>query len=184
MRIILLSALVAVLVLLPLSASEQQDAPEAPAADPGLEAMARLGALVGRWQGSGWMRRGPGEPHYTSSLETVEARLGGRVLLVEGVHHARDDPSRVVHHAFGVISYDPASGHYRLRTHLADGRGGDHEMRLEGDDILWFLDTPRGKIRYTIRIRDGEWHEIGEHSADGESWQEFFGMDLKRTGER
>ncbi len=182
MRTILLSALAALLIHSPLHASTQEPASEASEADPGLAAMAKIASLVGRWEGTGWMRRGPEEPSHTSSLENVESRLGGRILLVEGLHHAKKDPSQVVHHAFGVISYDPESGQYRFRTHLATGRSGDHEMRLEGEDILWFIDTPRGKFRYTIRIQDGEWHETGEFSADGESWQEFFGMDLKRTG--
>ncbi len=180
MHRILLSTLAALLILFPANACAEETEPAA--ADPGLEAMARLGDLIGKWQGSGWMRRGPGEPHHTTSLETVEPRLDGRILVVEGLHHAKDDPSQVVHHAFGVISHDPESGQYRFQTHLANGRSGDHEMRLEGEDILWFIDSPRGKIRYTIRIQDGEWHESGEFSADGENWQEFFGMDLKRTG--
>ncbi len=181
MRTILFLTFLVLFVVSPMSASSQEQSPEAPAADPGLEAMSRLASMAGRWQGTGWMRRGPGEPQHTVSLETVESRLGGRVLVVEGLHHAKDDPSRVVHHALGVISHDPESGNYRFRSHLATGQSGDHEMRLEGADILWFIDTPRGQVRYTIRIEDGEWHEAGEFSADGESWQEFFGMDLKRV---
>ena len=61
------------------------------------------------------------------------------------------------------------------------------EIQVGGGDQVWgsilwrFLDSPRGKIRYTIRIQDDEWHEIGEFSADGENWQEFFGMDLQRV---
>lgn len=176
----ILIILITILVHTPVVVSETETA-EAPAADAGLEAMSRLGAMVGQWRGSGWMRRGPGEPSQTISRETVEYRLDGRILVVEGLHHSKDDPSQVVHHAFGVISHDPESGGYRFQTHLANGRSGVYEMRLEDDDILWFLDSPRGKIRYTIRIRDGEWREIGEFSADGENWQQFFGMDLEQV---
>ncbi len=179
--ILLLTLAAALLILAPIDPAAEEEAPAA-AADPGLEAMAELAPMIGQWKGSGWMRRGPGEPTHTQSLETVESRLGGRILLVEGLHHAKDDPSRVVHHALGVISYDPASGHYRFQAHLATGQSGDYEMRREGEDILWFMDTPRGKIRYTIRLQGGEWHETGEFSADGESWQPFFGMDLQHAG--
>ena len=179
MRIQLLFIL-AVSLLVPL-ASLAQEAPADSQPDPGLEAMAKLAHLAGTWEGTGWMRRGPGEPHHTLSRETVESRLGGRILVVEGLHHAKEDPAHVVHHAFGVISYDPEKSQYRFRTYLVNGQEGDHEMRLEGDAILWFIDTPRGKIRYTIRIQEGKWNERGEFSADGETWQEFFGMDLKAT---
>lgn len=182
MRTTLSSILVALITLSAFNLSAQESAPEAAGADPGLQAMSKLASMIGEWKGSGWMRRGPGEPSHTLSLETVESKLGGRLLVVEGLHHSKDDPTQVVHHAFGVISYNSESGHYRFHTHLASGQSGDYEMRLEGEDILWFLDTPRGKIRYTIQIKDGEWQEIGEFSADGEKWQQFFGMDLQRIG--
>ena len=181
MRTILLPTLAA-LFLCSIVVASQEPAAESAAADPGLEAMNALARMAGEWRGTGWMQRGPGEPQHTVSVETVESKLDGRVLVVEGLHHAKDDPSRVVHHAFGVIFHDPESGHYRFQAHLADGRSGDYEMRVEGDDILWFMDTPRGKIRYTIRVADGEWRETGELSADGETWQQFFGMDLERAG--
>lgn len=180
MRALLLTILIAgLLILLTLPAIAEDTEAEA-TTDAGLEAMQKLSDLVGRWEGAGWMQRGPGEPDKTLSTETVESRLGGRILVVEGLHHAQEDPSQVVHHALGVISYDEAAGHYKFRTYLANGRGGEHEMRLEGDDILWFIETPQGKIRYTIRIEDGMWHEIGEMSRDGETWRKFFGMDLQK----
>jgi len=184
MRTPLLSILAfGLLALSPWTATAQDSptppAPDPVAADPGLEAMAKLAGMVGDWEGTGWMRQGPGEPNHTRGTETVESRLEGRILVVEGRHWAKDDASHLVHHAFGVISYDAEAGHYRFQTHLATGRSGDHEMRLEGDAILWFMDTPRGKIRYTIRIQDGTWNEVGEFSPDGEQWRQFFGMDLQ-----
>jgi hypothetical protein len=173
-------ALILLAIVPALDAPAQEGAAAAP--DPGLEAMGKLAPLVGKWEGTGWMRMGPGEPSHTRSTETVEFRLDGRILVIEGLHWSKEKPDEVVHHAMGIISHDPETGHYRFRSYLSDGRNGDHEMRLEGDAILWFIDTPRGKIRYTIRIHDGKWDETGEFSADGETWNEFFGMNLKAVG--
>lgn len=41
-----------------------------------------------------------------------------------------------------------------------------------------------GRVRYTItRTPDGAWREIGEASRDGgESWHQFFEMELARAG--
>lgn len=179
-RTLCLSILLAVLVSSLSPAVTAQPSPPAEP-DPGIEAMRKLDRLAGRWEGSGWMRRGPGEPARIRSTETVEYRLGGRVLVVEGQHWAADDPSLMVHHALGVISHDPETGRYRFRTYLASGQEGDHEMWLDGDAIVWLIDGTEREIRYTITIRDGEWHEGGEISMDGgKTWHEFFGMNLKR----
>jgi hypothetical protein len=41
---------------------------------------------------------------------------------------------------------------------------------------------PNGaKTRYTIRVVDNEWREIGQYSGDGAQWREIFGMTLKRA---
>jgi hypothetical protein len=37
-----------------------------------------------------------------------------------------------------------------------------------------------GKIRYTIRVKDGVWQEAGEYSPDGNTWQTFLEMRLTR----
>jgi hypothetical protein len=153
---------------------------EEQALDPGMDAMRGIASLVGRWEGDGWMRRGPGEPHTFTSLEMVESRLDGRVLIVEGIHHGGG--GEAVHHALATISYDPDAGHYRFRSYLANGQAGDHRGHLDEDGVFrWEIEMPRGQVRYTIRIEDDEWHEVGHFSADGETWDPFFQMDLKRV---
>jgi hypothetical protein len=154
---------------------------ETPPPDAGLQAMRALSFLEGRWEGQGWMRQGPGEPTRFKSQETVEARFGGRILTVDGLHHdAASD--RVVHHAFAVLSYDQGAGRYRFQSYLADGRDGDYPGELKDGVFVWRMEHPQaGRIRYTIRVQDGRWHEVGESSRDGASWTQFFEMTLTRT---
>ena len=46
------------------------------------------------------------------------------------------------------------------------------ERRIRGD---------YGKMRYTIGFQNDRWEEIGERSRDGETWQQFFEMNLDRV---
>ncbi len=152
------------------------------AADPGLEAMHAISFFEGQWQGEGWMRRGPAEPSHFRSTETVESRLDGRLLIVEGLHHDKETGD-VVHHAVATISYNPETSGYRFLSHLENGRSGDHEGQLEDGAFIWGYEMPQGKVRFTIRIADGHWSETGEFSADGEQWNQFFAMELDRKAE-
>jgi len=155
--------------------SAQAPAPSAPVP----EAMLRLAPLAGHWAGDGWIRRGPGEPARFKGTETVEARLGGHVFVVEGRHLDPTD-GRLIHHALGILSYDPAKGSYRFRSHLANGLSGDYQAEWKEGALVWSMDIPRvGTARYTIRIKDSLWEESGEMQREG-AWIKFFEMRMKR----
>lgn len=146
------------------------------------EAMLRVGPMAGRWAGEGWIRRGPGEPERFKGTETVESRLGGHVLVVEGRHLDPKD-GRLVHHAFATITYDTAKAAYRFRSHLANGLSGDHPAEWKEGAFIWSMELPRvGTMRYTIRIKDGLWDEIGEMQREG-VWNKFFEMRMKRQSD-
>ena len=152
--------------------------------DPILSAMQAISSLEGRWEGAGWSRRGPAEPEYFTSLEQVESRLDGRALLIEGLHHDTGDAAKVVHHALAMTTYDPDAGRYDFRSYAAGHGSGNFEGHVEGGTFIWGFEIPgRGQIRYTIRIEDDEWHEVGEFSADGSQWNQVFQMDLRKVGE-
>jgi len=141
--------------------------------------MRALPLLPGHWEGGGWMKQGAGETQRFVGQETVETRLDGRVVLVEGLHWT-PDRSRVVHHAFGVLSWDDETKGYRFSTHLATGRGGDFAVSLENGALVWEIPGPNGRIRFTIRIEGDRWHEIGTVEREGKP-QQFFEMDLRRV---
>jgi len=152
-----------------------QDAPNPAAAK---EAIAAISFLQGDWEGEGWIRRGPGEPQRFRSSEKVVARLDGVVLAVEGKHWSKDT-NQVVHEAFAVISHDPAGG-YKFESWLATGQSGSYKGRVESGAFVWEMSPPMGKIRYTIKVENATWTEVGQFSRDGVAWQPFFEMTLKR----
>ena len=150
---------------------------------PSLAPMQALDFLVGTWEGEGWMEYAPGKKATFTSREVVEPRLGGRVLVVEGLHESPmpGAPEPVaVHHALGVLSHKEGEG-YGFDTWLANGRGGDFSARLEDGALIWGYDDPRrGEVRYTITVADGQWVEVGDARRDGEAWHRFFEMKLKK----
>jgi hypothetical protein len=151
------------------------------------EAMAKVGFLLGRWEGEGRMRRGPGEPETSQVVERVSSKLGGQVVVLEGlgtVPGAAGAPPRVVHEAYGVLSYDPQKGQYLLRAITAEGRTVDADIEVGDRRLVWGFATPGGRVRYTLSLDEGgRWQERGEHSRDGATWSPFFEMSLRRVGD-
>ena len=168
-------------------AASQPGRPPAPDAVRLREAMKPFLPAVGKWRGEGWMQMGPGEPQRAVSEETVEMRLDGLVLVVEGLHHAKladGTAGTVVHHALAIASADPAGG-FRFSTFLADGRAADARGNWENGKFVWAPPAPPGRqIRYVIdwTVAD-RWSEIGEMSTDGTTWTKFFEMNLTRAAQ-
>jgi hypothetical protein len=159
----------------------------AQSADTSKEKMKMFSAWVGRWQGEGRMQMGPGEPKKSTVDERIEMRLDGLLAVVEGTGKAVDQATNtetVVHHAFGILSYDQASVQYKFKTYLKDGRNADAWFNVVGENAWqWGFDTPKGKIRYNINIDPAKktWNEKGEFSADGSTWMKFFEMNLTKV---
>ena len=177
MRRRLLATLVFCLVVPGATARAQQ----APDPAPVQAAIRRMDFMVGRWRGQAWQQRGS-ERVQTQMLEVVEAKLGGTALLVEGrgfvpVPGAED---RVVHHALGVISFDPRSNTYALRSYLSTGQSGDFALTLIDGGVIWTREVPGGRVRNTARYTANEWHEVGEFSRDGSTWTQVMEIRLQR----
>lgn len=178
MRSALLSFVVATVLLGP-SALQSQG----PALDPAIvqAGIARLDFMLGRWKGDAWQQRGA-ERVQTQMVEVVEKKLNGAVLVVEGrgTVAAPGGQERVVHHAFGIISFDPMSKTYSLRSHLSNGLSGDFTLTLVDGGVTWSRAVPGGQIRNTARYTADEWHEVGEFSRDGTTWTQVMELRLKR----
>jgi hypothetical protein len=113
--------------------------------------------------------------------ETVERKLDGVVLQVEGVGLLAGGPdTRVVHHALAVIAFDPQAATYGLRSYIASGQYGDFTLTLVPGGVTWSREVPGGRIRNTALIGNGEWNEIGEFSRDGITWVQIMELKLKK----
>jgi hypothetical protein len=140
-------------------------------------AQRRLDFLEGDWSGEGWMQMGPRRTTFTSH-ETVTREAGGLVLLVKGRHLAGE---RVVHDALGIVAAND-DGTYTFTSWLANGLSGVHAGEWKDGAFVWRMDTPAGRVRYTIRLDDqGRWHETGDRLGDDGRATPFFEMMLVRS---
>lgn len=170
-------------------ASEAQEtaapSPQEPAAVQ-REAMKRLQSWAGQWRGSGWILTWPSRTRQEFTItETVQSKLGGTVLLVEGLGRGKDPQSGAevdTHVTLAVLSYDEKAQTYRFRTHEATGRALDAVAKPIDGGLEWgFRDETSGStIRFTIHLDGNRWHEVGEASRDGKTWHKFLEMTLER----
>jgi hypothetical protein len=162
-------------------------APAAPLAGQAVAAPAEMGKLdflAGEWRGEGWALTQAGRETF-SQRERVLKLVDGHVLVIEGLGKAvgpEQSEGATVHQAFAVVSYEPAARIYRMRTfRAADGQWREHELTVRDRGFVWGFPTPQGQVRFTMDITAaGQWHEIGEFSADGATWRQFLEFTLSK----
>ncbi|HEU4391867.1 MAG TPA: hypothetical protein VFV34_29040, partial [Blastocatellia bacterium] len=149
-----------------------------------LAEMKKLEMMAGNWKGEGWAFARSGRVEFISS-EKVERQLDGLLLVIEGLHHRKLEggkPGEVVHHAYAVISYDPAGPGYLFDAYQLDGHHLDAKARSAGPNTFeWGFTSPQGTVRYTIKFEGDRWNEVGETSQDGTTWRKIFEMNLQRA---
>lgn len=142
--------------------------------------MKKLDWLVGHWKGTGWIQMGPQGRQEFTQTETIQGKLDGLVLVIEGEAKSKEDGS-TIHTALAFVSYDEPAKTFRWRAFTAEGRQTDAEAKVGADTLEWGLQTPRGRMRYIIKLNEkGEWFEVGEMTQDGQTWRQFFEMTLQR----
>ena len=147
--------------------------------------------MVGSWEGTSWIEFAPGQRRTNNSLETVQSKVGGAVLLFEGFHKGKrpgQDGKEVevtTHDSLSMLLYDGKAKRYRFVAYTARQGYGDFEAKLIDGGWQWETASPAGKLRFTITHTDkDEWFESGEASEDGKSWRKFFEMTLHRVKSR
>lgn len=147
-----------------------------------MEAMQKLAFLEGNWNGTASMMIREHGKQVVNQTEKVEYKLGGTILVIEGLGKSADEPTKTVHHAFAVINYDEASKAYRFKSWLENGLSGEYVANFdESGTFIWTMDKNDGTVRYKIKVdENGQWTETGEWSGDGVQWTEFFSMALKK----
>ncbi len=168
-----LSSLVAFALLAP--ATLPQDASDK-------KQMEKLAFLVGKWEGEGWMSRGPEERMEFKGTETVQMKLGGLALLVEGEFVDKTD-GRIVHQTLGVINYRPDRSAFNLRAYLFNRPSADYRLEALSNGYTWSYELEHGAtIKYTMNLmNDGTWLERGTYAMEGMDPVPIFEMRLKKS---
>ncbi len=149
------------------------------------EAMKKMYWWIGEWNGTAISRMGQGRTDTVSMHESIKSNLGGTILVIEGIgHRVRNNMAtdEIVHHAFGVLSYDEKAGKFRWQAwRIPYGVYTEYAPEVSENEFRWGMDVPHGKMRYVGKLEsNGEWHEVGEYSSDEQSWFGVFEMRLTR----
>ena len=178
----ILRALCVATLALVAAASFAQTPPDATALlDAQREGMKRLSRMDGVWRGRATTLLPNGDQRSITQTERIGPFLGGTVKVIEG--RGYDGGGQVVFNAFGIVSFDPASQKYSIRSY-AQGRQGDFPFRPTDDGYTWEVPAgPGAFVRYTATIRDNQLREIGERVAGGAAPVRVFEMVLERVGD-
>ena len=168
--------LIVLLFLLPVAPAAAQP-PDVQALAAQREAMARLAWMDGIWRGPA-TTQSPAGPHSVTQTERIGPMLGGTIKVLEGRGYNADGSTGF--NAFGIISYDVASGTYRLHSY-ALGRAGDFTLTPTAEGYVWDIPAGPFTIRYTATLADGTWTEVGDRITVGRPPQRFFEMHLRRV---
>lgn len=142
-------------------------------------AMVKLTQMRGTWRGPAVSKTQQGEIRMTQT-ERVGTFLDGTLTLVEGKAFMED--GKIGFHAFGAISYDPATQSYWMSSH-AQGRSGRFQLSLTDNGWTWDIPAGPAKIHYVAGFAAGKWTETGDYVAPGQPARRIFEMTLTRIGD-
>ena len=155
--------------------------PRAPNVEAQRIAMEKLQFLVGEWSGEATVLRGPGQFAEMAQTESVQFKLEGLVLMIEGVGRNKTD-GKVSLQALGLISFDDETGTYKMRA-FNDGRWLETEVALAAgsDSISWGFALDAYKTITVLRINEnGEWTEHGELTIGDRPPQKMMALKVRR----
>ncbi len=145
-------------------------------------AMEKLAWMDGTWRGPGSTQIATGT-YTVTQTERIGPMLGGTLRVIEGKGYNPD--GSVGFNAFAIISYDPATKAYVMRSY-AGGRVGNFPLvpTESGTTKGYYWEIPAGPatIRYTATYDGTAWRETGERIVPGKPGQRFFEMTLNRVG--
>ena len=156
--------------------------PPAPNIEAQRTAMKKLDFLVGEWSGQASAARGPGVVIELNQTESAQFKLGGLVLMIEGIGRTTSDGNLALQ-ALGLISFDDASGSYRMRAYN-DGRWLETEVTLldDGNGMRWGFFLGDISTKSVLRINDkGEWTELAEITIGARPPQKLMDLVVRRV---
>jgi len=145
-------------------------------------AMKKLEFLVGRWTGEVRLLRGPAEWVDLQQSEEAQYKLGGLILVIEGLGRTKSDGHPVLQ-ALGVISYDDETATYRMRA-FNDGRFLESEVKLLEQDkgMSWGFALGQITTQSVLRINEsGEWTELPEIRIGSEAPKRLLELTVRRV---
>jgi hypothetical protein len=146
------------------------------------EAMKKLSFLIGSWRGEARQYRGGAQVELLQT-EVAQYKLDGLILVIEGIGRTKSDGKAALQ-AFGVLSYDHASGVYHMRA-FNDGMWLETDVKLaeSGKGLTWGFVFGEIKIKSSLRITEsGEWTEMHEITVGSGAPQKLMEVAVRPQG--
>jgi hypothetical protein len=102
-------------------------------------------------------------------------------LVIEGTGRTPTDQTPVIQ-ALGIISYDDATGTYRIRA-WNDGRFLESEVQLldDGKSLHWGFGVGEIRSRSVLKIeKDGQWTEVAEVVIGSQPARKLLDLTVRR----
>jgi hypothetical protein len=157
-------------------------APDAQAQVPLRGELARLGFMVGEWQGTAWVRYAPDGPARAARVTGQgQARLAGAVLGWSSVATSTDGQAAVVaSNDLGVRFRADSSAFRATVQHGSSSVQG--WVRAGACELAWGYAAPgdtQSLFRFSSRVEGSRRVEAGERSSDGgQTWWAFYGAEM------
>jgi hypothetical protein len=145
-------------------------------------AMSKLFHWVGEWKGTGWSTDMQRQRKNFEVTETISVKLQGLTFLIEGKGWYSGS-NETAHEALAILSFEPSSEKYRMRTYDLGGSYRETELVVHEDNFRWsFRDEATNVLlRFTIEINQDTWFEYAEVSPDeGSNWYRILEMNLTK----
>ena len=140
--------------------------------------MTAFARMDGVWRGPAWSIT-PARRHDIIQTERIGPFLGGTIRWSRGAAIMRT--AAVGFNAFGVISFNPATGAYTFSS-WAQGQSGVFPIRPTDNGYVWEIPAgPGAIIRYTATIEGDAFREIGDRIVEGQPPMQIFEMNLRRV---
>jgi hypothetical protein len=143
-------------------------------------AMQSLSFLIGTWSGEAHVQRSPSDLVTLAQTEEAYYKLDGLISVIEGTGRIGTE-QRPFLQALGIISFDDATGTYRIRA-WNNGRFMESEVQLLGDgkSLRWGFGA--GETRSTLLQvdKDGQWTEKGELKIGSQEPRKFMDLTFRR----
>ncbi len=150
-----------------------------------LKSIEQLYFMQGTWIGPGWIMKGRKREEFVQN-EVINPKIDNTILVIDGIGHAKEAEKKIIHNAFGVISFNEEMNSMTMLSYSTAGKKMENKIKLTGYKKLeWsFKDERGGTIRFREDFsQEGLWIENGDYSADGVNWFPFFQMTLEKIKE-
>jgi hypothetical protein len=137
------------------------------------EAMKALAFLDGEWRGPSKLLRKDGWKPMVQT-ERAGTMLDGTVRMIESRGYEAD--GRQSYNALAIISYDPESKSYSMRSY-SSGRSGDYPVDVAANGLAWeIVSSPQTTVRYEAVVKNGVWTQTATRvpaKGEPEKYVEF-----------